>query len=117
MTIDTNNAGRWDFTVEEGATFTRTITVSSFDLTGFTIRFTIKKRPDKAALLYVSTADNITIDDAASGTFTITVPSSTTDALAWTGDAFATVELESGAGVVTRLLEGRVQLARRINGS
>lgn len=98
-------------TIEQGSTFQRTFTVeengSPKDLSGYAVRGQVrKKKSDATPVLTFAT----NLSNPTGGVFDISLDATTTAAI--TGlknDPVAhvyDVEIESGAGVVTRLVEG-----------
>lgn len=113
-------AGKWNPTIEEGATFTRVITVYDDDdevvnITGYKIRFQAKALKDDEA--YVIDLDDddaeISLSDPTNGQFTITISATVAAAYTFTS-CYHQVELESPGGVVTRLLEGKITLSKEL---
>jgi len=103
-------AGKLNLVVEQGATFSRTVTVSNsgtpVNLTGKTLRGKLRRRPtDVAAAADFTTA----ITNAAGGVFTISLAATTTSGLR-AEDHYYDIELVDGA-TVTRLLEGTVYVS------
>ena len=113
-------AGTYNITVEQGATFERTITVAddgvARDISGYTIRMQVRKRrSDTDTFLDIdTTSGEIAITDAANGIFTITLSATTTAALAEVSGYRYDLELEDGSGVVTRLLEGSFRVSAEV---
>ena len=112
------SAATYDITVEQGATFLKVITWKDssavpINLTGFTARMQIRERVSSAAaVLDISTDDYIVLGGAA-GTITITVPATVTAALNFTRGVYD-LEVESPGNVVTRLLQGGVELSKEV---
>lgn len=111
-------AGRLDITIEQGATFQRTITVtegaSLFDLTGYTARMHIRSTLGAATTLIVLTSENgrLTMGGVA-GTIAMLITATDTAALSFDSGVHD-IEIVSGSGVVIRLLEGTVTLSREV---
>jgi hypothetical protein len=109
-------AGIYDFTLEQGATFSRTLTYKIDDvavnLTGYTARMKAKRRFDDVSPLINLTTENggITLGGSA-GTITLTMSATDTAALSF-DTAFYDLELVSGGGVVTRLVRGTIALSK-----
>src|SRR5690606_6051660 len=104
-------AGRYDIIVEQGATWSRTMTVADDgaprDLNGYTIRMQARPRhSSEQVIVALTTGDGITISDAAGGVFVMQLTAAQTEALPRVNGYRYDLELEDGAGVVTRLLEG-----------
>ncbi len=111
-------AGKYSFSIEQGTSFLKTITVkqadgSPFNLTGYKVRMMARANyEDAQPMISLSTIEppgGIVINDAAGGQFQISMSATFTAGL-----KFSTVmydlEIESGAGEVTRLLDGSVTL-------
>ena len=101
-------AGTYNFIMEQGATFSRQLTIkedgSAMDLTGYSV-----------ASKFRSTHDSSTVV----GTFTCTITSASGGVIAMAMTASATADIEegmykydleitSGSGTVTRLIEGDI---------
>lgn len=118
-------AGRYNITIEQGATFVLPITVADTisgssverDLTGYTARMGIKQLvTDTAFIAYLHTSSGeITIDaDQVTNTGELSVTLSATSTAAFDFDnAVYDLELVNGA-VVERLLEGKVKLKKEV---
>jgi hypothetical protein len=112
-------AGKYDITIEEGATFLLSCTWKDaagdpIDLTGYSAAMQVRRYKTAAdTLLDVSSSGGeITLGDAA-GTIEVAIPATETAAL--TGEvAVYDLELTDGSGVVTRLLEGDVTISREV---
>ena len=111
-------AGKHNFTCEQGATFSRVITINDnndalLNLTGYTARMQVRSLVDSASTLVDLTTENggITLGGAA-GTITLTINAATTAAI--TDDGVYDLELEAGDGTVTRLLEGLFRLSKEV---
>lgn len=120
-------AGNYSFTIEQGTTFERIFKYKDedgnpLDLSGYDIRMQIRSSFDSAILA------NLT---SGSGDFVISVPADAAEGVtaknqikltisashtaAYTFDqARYDIELESTAGVVTRLLQGKIKLSREV---
>ncbi len=104
------SAATLPITIEQGSTFQRTFTVeensSPKDLSGYTVRGQVrKKKADPTPILTFVT----NISNPSGGVFDISLTATVTTALALKNDPVSyvyDVEIESGAGVVTRLVEG-----------
>lgn len=112
-------AGKYDTVIEQGATFKRTITWKDsagnpVNVTGYTGRMQIRATVDSPTIIHTLTVANgqITLGGAA-GTVTLNIPDETTATFTFT-DAVYDLELESGTGDVTRLLEGRLVLSKEV---
>ena len=130
-------AGRYSFTIEQGATLNfelqyRDSNGNPIDLTGYEgamqIRSTYSGSGETFLTLtsslgdsYSKTSSNTFLSFSGSNLNTPTTSGSigiyagyeTTDALTFSGQAFYDIELTSGS-IRTRILEGRVQLAQQV---
>lgn len=102
-------AGEWNPTIEQGATWESILTYKIDDvavnLSGYSARLTAKDSAGTAVLeMDTATLGGITLGGAA-GTITLNLTAAETTALA-AGVYTYDLELESGAGVVTRLVQG-----------
>jgi hypothetical protein len=117
-------AGLKDYTIEQGATFTDTITWSisgsGVNLTGYDVRMQVRQTyADLDSVIILSASideSNIVLANQATypGQFTITIPASVTELLEWEGAAKYDIEVESANGTVTRLLQGQIRLSREV---
>ncbi len=111
--------GTYNFTIYQGATFTYTLTWKDdagtpIDITGFTAVLQFRESRDASTtFLTLSTAaGGITLGGAA-GTITLAISATDTTAITVTGGVYD-LKLTSGAGVVTRLLEGEVLISKEV---
>ena len=109
-------AGIYDITIEQGATFQFSVTVTGVDMTSYTARMTGRaSRVNSLTLAPVSTAvfeltsgdGDISIAPAANSVMTITIPAADTAAFTAPQQGVYDLEYEAPGGVVTRILEGR----------
>lgn len=109
-------AGRYDFTIEQGATFSRTLALTDssgdvFPLTGYSARMQIRKTYDSTIL--ADSTDNLTLTiSEAEGLITMTMNATETAKLDET-EAIYDLEIENDA-VTTRLIEGNVTISREV---
>ena len=102
------SAGTYNFIIDQGATFTRQLTVkennSVMDLTGYSVASKMRSTHDSSTVVGTFTC---TISSGTGGIITVSMPSSTTAAIE---EAIYVYDLEitSGAGIVTRLLQGQI---------
>ena len=99
-------SGKLDITVEQGATFSRTITIkdasnTAVNISSDTFAGQIRKRHQSAA---TQAAFSFTITDGANGEVTATISNTNTSSMD-PGDFVYDIEWTSGS-TVTRLLEG-----------
>jgi len=101
-------AGTYNFIIDQGATFTRTLTVkengSAMNLTGYSVASLMRSTHDSSTVVGTFAC---TISNASGGIITMSMTSSATGAIE---EAIYVYDLEiaSGSGTVTRLLEGEV---------
>ena len=101
-------AGTYNITADQGATFTRTITwtdgTNPINLTGYTARMQVRATIDSTTVALELTTSNGRISlGGSAGTVTLTVPAAT---MTLDGQYVYDLELISGSGVVTRLVQG-----------
>lgn len=115
-------AGKFNFTIEQGATYERSFTWKNsagvpIDLTGYTIRLMAKNTVDETTPLItlstVSPPGGITVTDPATGTWTISLSPATTAAYKFDKIVYD-LEVQSLGGVVKRLLEGIITLSKEV---
>ena len=119
------SAGTYNFTIEQGTTFTRTFWYKDssgepINLSGYNIRMDIKNSYDSAALATFSTSTgHFTLSTPADGTIpnqiNLLVNATETAALNFSG-ALYDIELING-DIVTRLLQGRIKLSPEVTTS
>ena len=108
-------AGKHNFTIEQGATFDRQITVQensqALNLTGYSSRMQMRSTHDSSSIALTVTA---TIASPASqGKINLTAQASATAAVE-EGIYVYDLEIESSAGSVTRILEGQVTVTPEV---
>ena len=101
-------AGTYNFIVEQGATFNRILTVkennSAMNLTGYSVASKMRSTHDSSTVVGTFTC---TISNASSGIITMTMTPAVTGA-SEEGIYVYDLEITSGSGIVTRLLEGEI---------
>ena len=101
-------AGTYNFIVEQGATFNRQLTVkennSVMDLTGYSVASKMRSTNDTSTVAGTFTC---TVSNASGGIITVAMTSSVTADIE-EGIYVYDLEITSGAGIVTRLLQGEV---------
>ena len=106
-------AGKYDLVIDQGSDYSTTLTLtkdgSAINLTNYTGRSHI--RATRESSNYV--AFNMTFPDRVAGQVTMTLPSATSSSMA-AGSYVYSLEIESAAGAVTRLIEGSLTLTREI---
>jgi len=99
-----------NLTVDQGATFNAQIDITddssnAQNLTGYSVAGQIRKSYDSTTY----TAFSASVSNATGGTITISLTSTQTNALS-AGRYVYDVEITSSGGVVTRVLEGQVEV-------
>ena len=113
-------AGSYSFYAEQGATLERVITYTDsaeaiINLTGYTARLQVRATYDSSStILSLTSAAGITLGGAA-GTIAITASATTTAALTAPFSGVYDLELVSGGGEVTRLLEGTATVSPEVS--
>lgn len=112
-------AGKLNMVIEQGTTFNPVLTYQDadanlIDLTGYTARMKIKNARTDATALEELTTENggITLGGAA-GTIALLFTDAETTAMTWETGVYD-LELVSGSGVVTRLLQGVVTVSAEV---
>ena len=107
-------AGKYNFTLEQGATFSREITVqdsgSAMNLTGYTPRMQMRSTHDSSTIALTFTA---TVSNASQGKISLTATDTLTSAVE-EGIYVYDLEIESSVGTVTRLMEGNVTVTPEV---
>lgn len=103
-------AGKYNITIEQGATFTLQFTIKTgstpWDLTGYSARMQVRTSVNASAtLVSLTSGSGITLGGVA-GTVTVTIPATDTDNII-AGRHVYDLELESAGGEVWRVLEGK----------
>lgn len=109
--------GTHNFEILQGETWTRTLTWkvdgTAVDLTGYTARMQVRQKVTSAdTLLSLTSASGITLGGSA-GTITLSVSAVDTAAMTWREGVYD-LELVSGGGEVTRLIEGRITVSPEV---
>ena len=101
-------AGTYNFIVEQGATFNRILTVkennSAMNLTGYSVASKMRSTHDSSTVVGTF---KCTISNASGGIITMTMTPAVTGAIE-EGIYVYDLEITSGTGTVTRLLQGEV---------
>ena len=107
-------AGKYNFTLEQGTTFNREITVqesgSAMNLTGYTPRMQMRSTHDSSTIALTFTA---TVSNAAQGKIQLSATDSATAAVE-EGIYVYDLEIESSSSGVTRLMEGKVTVTPEV---
>jgi len=112
-------AGSYDIICEQGATFVRTLVwldenETPINLYGYTARMHVRPTVQSATILATLTTENGGIAiTAATGTITLQMSATTTDALP-ARRAVYDLEVVSNGGVVTRLVEGTFTITPQV---
>lgn len=106
-----------DLTIEQGATWVYQLTLlttagAAFDVTGYTIRMHIREDiRDTTPLETLTTTDGEIV--IATNVVTLSLSATATAALAF-HQAVYDIEMQSAAGVVTRLMKGTVTISKEV---
>ena len=107
-------AGSYNFTLEQGTTFSREITVqesgSAMNLTGDTGRMQMRSTHNSTTIALTIT---VAVSNAAQGKLQLTATAAQTSAVE-EGMYVYDLEIESGGGTVTRLMEGNVTVTPEV---
>ena len=107
-------AGKYNFTLEQGATFSREITVqdsgSAMNLTGYTPRMQMRSTHDSSS---IALTFDTSISNASQGKIQISKAATDTAAIE-EGIYVYDLEIESGGGTITRLMEGNVTVTPEV---
>ena len=111
--------GNYDFTIYQGATFSRVLTWKDasnalVNITGYTARLQIRTSPDAPTPFITLTTENggITLGGAL-GTISVLITAAQTAAII---EAAGVYDLEMVSGsIVTRLLQGNVDMNREVS--
>ena len=102
------SAGTYNFILEQGATFNRILTLKEnnavMNLTGYWVAAKLRSTHDSSSVVGTFTC---TISDAANGKITMAMTNSTSAAIE-EGIYVYDLEITSGTGSVTRLMQGEV---------
>lgn len=107
-------AGTYNFTVEQGATFTRVLTLqensSAMNLSGYSVASQMRLSHNTSTVAGTFTG---TISNASAGQITLSMTAAVTRAIE-EGIYVYDVEMTSSAGTVTRVLQGRVTVTAEV---
>jgi len=111
-------ATTYDLLIEQGATFSQLITYEeagvAINLTGYTARMQVRSTLESAStVVELTTANGRIALGGAAGTITLTISATDTAALT-SGRGVYDLELVSGGGIVTRLLQGVATISRNV---
>jgi tRNA threonylcarbamoyladenosine modification (KEOPS) complex Pcc1 subunit len=112
-------AGTYNITCDQGATFSRSITWTDsarnpYNITGYTARMHVRETANASSTIVTLTTSNsrITLGGTA-GTITLTIAATDTANLT-PGLYVYDLELVSGAGVVSRIIEGNFKVKAEV---
>lgn len=115
----TTQPGKYDIVIYQGATYSRVLTwkdenSTPINLTGYTARMMMRQEYDSVDPFITLTTENggITLGESA-GTITLTISAAATSAIAVDCGVYD-LELVSGSGIVSRLLEGRISVSPEV---
>lgn len=112
-------AAQYDFTIEQGATLEKTFVWKDGDgvvvnLSAYTARMQVRQSPSATDVLQsLTTTDSTIVLGGALGTITLSLSATATAAITWRRGKYD-LELVSGDGTVTRLLEGVITVSKEI---
>jgi hypothetical protein len=111
-------ATTYDILIEQGATFSQLVTYKdngvAVNLTGYTARMQVRATLESAStLVELTTANSRIALGGTAGTITLTISATDTAALT-AGRGVYDLELVSGSGIVTRLLQGVATISRNV---
>jgi hypothetical protein len=111
-------ATTYDLLIEQGATYSQVITYKdngvAVNLTGYTARMQVRATLESAStLVELTTANSRIALGGAAGTITLTISATDTAGLT-AGRGVYDLELVSGSGIVTRLLQGVATISRNV---
>ena len=106
-------AGAYDITCEQGATFSRTLTVKDSngdarDLSSYTARMQVRRTKSSSTTLIDLTTANGRISTNSAGQIILSI--SATDTAALTDEGVYDLEIEDTSGNVERVVEGKFKL-------
>jgi hypothetical protein len=111
-------ATTYDILIEQGATYSQVITYKdngvAVNLTGYTARMQVRATLESAStLVELTTANSRIALGGTAGTISLTISATDTAALT-SGRGVYDLELVSGSGIVTRLLQGVATISRNV---
>ena len=112
------SATTYDILIEQGATYSQLVTYKesgvAVNLTGYTARMQVRSTLESAtSVVELTTANGRIALGGAAGTITLTISATDTAALT-AGRGVYDLELVSGSGIVTRLLQGVATISRNV---
>ena len=107
-------AGTYNFTIEQGTTFNRVLTLpengSAMNLTGYSVASQMRSTHDSSSIVATFSGS---VTNASSGQITLSLTNSQTSAIEEAIYVYD-VEITSGAGSVTRILEGNITVTPEV---
>ena len=116
------SAGTYNTTIDKGSTFSLTLTYKDasgdpVNLTGWTARMQIRETPSSASTVLTSTGGSPTITisntNFATGVIAVTISATNTASIS-VPVAYYDIEVESAAGLVRRVLQGRLSISPEV---
>jgi len=108
------SAGTYNFTIEQGTTFSRVLTLqengSAMNLTGYSVASQMRSTHDSSTVVATFSGS---VTNASSGQITLSLTNSQTSAIEEAIYVYD-VEITSGAGAVTRILEGNITVTPEV---
>ena len=108
------SAGTYNFTIEQGTTFSRVLTLqensSAMNLTGYSVASQMRSTHDSSSIVATFSGS---VTNASSGQITLSLTNSQTSAIEEAIYVYD-VEITSGAGAVTRILQGNVTVSPEV---
>jgi len=108
------SAGTYNFTLEQGATFNRILTLqensAAMNLSGYSVASKFRSTHDSSTVVGTFSC---TITDASAGKLTLSMTNSATSAIE-EGIYVYDLEITSGAGSVTRVLQGKITVSPEV---
>ena len=107
-------AGTYNFTIEQGATFSRVLTLqengSAMSLSGYSAASQFRSTHESSTVVGTITS---TISNASGGVITLSMTATQTGAIE-EGIYVYDIEITSGAGSITRILQGKVTVTANV---
>ena len=108
------SAGTYNFTIEQGTTFSRVLTLqengSAMNLTGYSVASQMRSTHDSSTVVATFSGS---VTNASSWQITLSLTNSQTSAIEEAIYVYD-VEITSGAGAVTRILEGTITVTPEV---
>ena len=108
------SAGTYNFTIEQGTTFSRVLTLqengSAMNLTGYSVASQMRSTHDSSSIVATFSGS---VTNASSGQLTLSLTNSQTSAIDEAIYVYD-VEITSSAGTVTRILEGNITVTPEV---